>query len=345
MARSDSRMLPVPVLNERRRRAVMLRQSGMRMEQVCQLCELCANTVRAAVQAYEDGGWDAVAVQTHRGPDKGDGCLLDEQQQRAIQDLICHHTPDELELPFALWSRPAVASLIAREYGKTLPVRTVGRYLKRWGFTPQKPLDRAYEQDPAAVQRWLDEDYPAIARRAKAEGGEIYWGDETGLRSDDVRGRSYAPQGETPVVRPSHRYENVGLISAVTNKGAVRWMVLRKAINTALLIAFLQRLAREARRKVFLVLDNLKVHKAPEVLEWLDKHRDKIEVFYLPSYSPELNPDELLNADLKAAITTKAPTRRKGELKKAVVRHLHRIANSPERVKKYFEHAPVKYAA
>jgi transposase len=345
MERSDSRLLPVAVLNERRRRAVVLRLNGMTLDEVSQLCELSRNTVIEAMKAYREGGWDAVPVREHRGPAKGEGCLLDERQQEVIQGLICEHTPDEVGLPFALWNRAAVAALIERECGKALPVRAVGSYLQRWGFTPQKPLDRAYEQDPAAVQRWLDEEYPAIARRAKTECGEIYWGDETGLRSDDVRGRSYAPQGETPVVRPCHRYENVGLISAVTNRGAVRWMVLRKAINTALLIEFLRRLAREARRKVFLILDNLKVHKVPEVEDWLKQHREKIEVFYLPSYSPELNPDELLNADLKAAITTKAPARRKGELKKAVVRHLHRIAKSPDRVKKYFEHVPVRYAA
>lgn len=160
-----------------------------------------------------------------------------------------------------------------------------------------------------------------------------------------MRGRSYAPRGETPVVRPCHRRENLGLISAVTNRGTVRWMVMDKAVNTAILIEFMQRLTRDAQRKVFLILDNLKVHHAPPVVEWLDKHRERIEVFYLPSYSPELNPDELLNADLKEAVTKKAPARRKGELKKAVISHLRRIAKSPGRVKKYFEHAPVKYAA
>jgi hypothetical protein len=178
-----------------------------------------------------------------------------------------------------------------------LAVRTAGKYLKRWGYMPQKPLNKAYEQDPVAVQPWLDEEYPAIARRAMAEGGEIYWGDETGLRSDDVHGRSYALQGHTPVVRPNHRREKAGLVSAVTNRGVLRWMVLDKAIDTALLIQFMKPLTLDAERKVFLILDNLKVHKAPDVKEWLAKHRQKIEVFYLPPYSPELNPDELLNAD------------------------------------------------
>ncbi|HYD60425.1 MAG TPA: IS630 family transposase [Noviherbaspirillum sp.] len=345
MERSDSRLLPVAALNERRRRAVKLRLSGMKLKEVCALSELSKGVVIAAFQAYQRGGWDAVAVQEHRGPEKGTGCIFNEQQQRTIRGLIHAHTPDQLGLPYALWSRSAVSALIEKQYGMVLPVRTVGSYLQRWGFTPQRPLNKAYEQNPAAVQAWLNEEYPRIARRAKEEGGEIHWGDEAGLRSDDVRGRSYAPRGETPVVRPNHRRENVGLISTVTNRGTVRWMVLHKAINAVLLIAFLQRLAGEAGRKVFLILDNLKVHHAPPVVAWLAEHRDRIEVFYLPSYSPELNPDELLNADLKEAVTKKAPARHKGELKKAVISHLRRIGKLPGRVKKYFQHPLVKYAA
>jgi hypothetical protein len=135
------------------------------------------------------------------------GRFLSAKQEAEAGDLIRRHTPDALDLPFALWSRA---------------VRTMGTYLARWGFTAQKPLRRAYEQDPAAVRRWLRRDYPAIAARAKAEGGAIFWGDETGLRSDDVRGRGYAPPGRTPEVRVNHRRANLGLISAVTNKGELR---------------------------------------------------------------------------------------------------------------------------
>lgn len=182
MERSDSRLLPVAALNERRRRAVTLRLSGMKLKQVCALSELSKGVVIAAVQAYQRGGWDAVAVQAHRGPDKGAGCILDEQQQLAIRQLIHAHTPDRLDLPYALWSRPAVSALIEKEYGMTLPVRTVGSYLQRWGFTPQRPLDKAYEQNPAAVQAWLNEEYPAIARRAKMEGGEIHWRPNASIR-------------------------------------------------------------------------------------------------------------------------------------------------------------------
>jgi len=344
MKRQDSRTLPIPVLNERRRRAVKLRLSGMKLADVSAQTELSPTTIIAACKAHAAGGWKAVAVR-RRGRSVGDGRRLTAQQESEIQRLIRERTPDQLKMPFALWSRGAVRELMYARFGIDVPVRTVGHYLKRWGFTPQKPIKRAYEQRPAEVRRWLDEDYPAIARRAKDEGAEIHWGDETGLRSDDVRGRGYAPRGQTPVIRVNQRRENVSLISTVTNQGKVRWMVLNGAMNTDKMIAFLKRLIKDAQRKVFLIVDNLRVHHAKLVKAWLAEHVDQIEVFYLPSYSPELNPDECLNADLKAAVTTQAPVRRKGQLKKATMAHMRKLHNSPVRVMKYFEHRPVRYAA
>ncbi len=266
-------------------------------------------------------------------------------QEAAVRRLICDKTPDQMKMPFALWSRTAVAQLIAARYGIALPVRTLGHYLKRWGFTPQKPMSKAYEQRPTDVQRWLDDQYPVIAARAKAEQAEIHWGDETGLRSDDVRGRSYAPKGATPAVRVNSKRENLNLISTVTNQGKVRWMVLDGALNAKMLIAFFKRLIKDAKRKIVLILDNLRVHHARLVKTWLAEHTDEIEVFYLPSYSPELNLDEMLNADLKAAVTSKAPARTKGQLHKMTVSHMRKLQKSPERVKKYFQHKPVRYAA
>lgn len=331
-------------LAERRRRAVRLREQGMLVNDVARECELSRGTVIAAHKSYRSGGWAEVALKP-RGRPKGVGRRLSSEQEREIQKLICDKTPDQIKMPYALWSRTAVMELIAQRFKTKLPVRTVGLYLERWGFTPQKPMKKAYEQRPVEVKAWLDNSYPVIAQRAKAEGAEIHWGDETGLRSDDVRGRSYAPKGETPVVRVNSKRENVGLISTVTNQGKVRWMVLDGALDSDQLITFLKRLVKDAKRKVFLILDNLRVHHARLVKAWLAKHQDEIEVFYLPSYSPELNPDEMLNADLKQAAAAKAPARTKGQLLKVTTSHLRKLQKSPERVKRYFEHAPVKYAA
>ena len=344
MKRQDSRHLSIDVLNERRRRAVKLRLSGMKLAEVSAQTELSAPTIIAAHKAYLGGGWKAVAVK-RRGRRVGEGRRLTAEQERAIRRMIVEKTPDQLKLEFALWNRVAVRELIEAQFGLLLPVRTVGHYLKRWGFTPQKPIRRAYEQRPAEVQRWLETDYPAIAKRAKREGAEIHWGDETGLRSDDVRGRGYAPRGQTPVIRVNHRRESLSLISTVTNQGKVRWMAFEGAMNAQKLIGFFKRLVKDAPSKVFLILDNLRVHHALKVKAWLNKHHDLIEVFYLPSYSPELNPDECLNADLKAAVTTKAPARTKRQLTKATVSHMRKLQKSPTRVRKYFEHRPVRYAA
>jgi transposase len=280
-----------------------------------------------------------------RGGSVGMGRTLSPEQETAIQKLICDRTPDQLKMPYALWTRSAVGELVAQQFGVKLPVRTVGHYLKRWGFTPQKPIRKAYEQRPAEVKAWLGKDYPAIAVRAKTEGAEIHWGDETGLRSDDVRGRCYAPKGQTPVVEVCRNRESLSLISAVTNQGKVRWMVFGGALNAKILIGFFKRLIRDAQRKVFLILDNLRVHHARVVREWLEAHRESLEVFYLPSYSPELNPDECLNADLKQAVTSKAPARTKGQLKQVTLSHLRKLSKSPLRIQKYFQHAPVRYAA
>jgi transposase len=235
--------------------------------------------------------------------------------------------------------------LIQRQYGIRLAVRTTGTYLARWGFTAQKPLRRAYEQQPAAVRDWLRHEYPMIVARVRRARGVIFWGDETGLRADDVRGRSFAPRGKTPVVRRNQRRIGLGLISAVSNRGELRWKVLDGAIKAPVLIGFLQRLIRDARRKVFLILDRLPVHRAAVVREWLAQHKAKIEVFYLPSYSPGLNPDEGLNAGLKQNVTRKAPIRSKQQLKQAAISHMRRLAKSSARVRSFFHQKPVRYAA
>jgi transposase len=235
--------------------------------------------------------------------------------------------------------------LIWQRFGVRLAVRTMGTYLARWGFTAQKPLRRAYEQDPAAVRRWLRGDHPAIAARAKKEGGTVFWGDETGLRSDGVRGRSYAPRGRTPEVRANHQRANLGLISAVTNKGELRWMVLEGAIKAPSLLCFLARLVRDVAQKVFLILDRLPVHRSAKLRAWLAGREAEIEVFYLPGYSPELNPDEGLNGDLKQAVTRKEPARSKAQLKRAVVGHMRKLSKLPHRVRSFFRHETFRYAS
>jgi transposase len=344
MKHVDMRKLPAAAQEERRRQVIGLRERGLSYRAIAAQVGLSQTGVFDICQRFAAAGAKGLVSQP-RGRQPDEQRLLDAAQEAKVRRLICRHTPDELDLPFALWCRAAVRAVIWQRCGVALAVRTVGKYLARWGFTAQKPLRRAYEQNPAAVRRWLRRDYPAIVAAARRVGGIIFWGDETGLRADDVRGRSYAPRGRTPVVRVCHRRAGLGLIAAVSNRGAVRWMVLDGAVNAPALIRFLQRLIREVPRKVFLILDRLRVHRAGRVRDWLTEHQTKIEVFYLPAYSPELNPDEGLNADLKQVVTRKAPARSKQQLKRAIVSHMRRLSQSPARIRSYFRHKPVRYAA
>lgn len=286
------------------------------------------------------------ALKVNRGGRKpGEGRQLTKEQEKAIRGMVVDKTPDQLKMPYALWTRKAVMELIKRQTGIDMPIRTVGEYLKRWGFTPQKPVKRAYEQNPKAVQRWLDEEYPEIKARARREDAEIYWGDETGMRNDSQHERGYAPKGRTPVVRLNAKRTSTNMISAITNQGKVRFRVFDGSMNTDILIDFCKRLIKSAQRKVFLVLDNLRVHHARIFNAWLAEHAEEIEVFYLPSYSPELNPDEYLNCDLKAGVHGGKPARDKKQLKKKVVSHMRMLQKKPGRVARYFAHQKIRYAA
>lgn len=340
----DMRKLTREARYERRVQVIRLRKAGRTYDEIATLTGLSRTGVFDICKRHAASGSSALH-DAAGGRKLGEQRLLSPAQEALVQKLIADKTPDQLKMPYALWSRAAVAELIEQRFGLKLKVRTMGMYLQRWGFTPQKPMRKAYEQSPAAVKKWLDEDYPALAQRARAEGAEIHWGDESGLRSDDVRGRSDAPRGETPVVRVPNKRHGLSIISTVTNKGQMRWRIFDGALNSTILNDFFKRLIKGQKKKVFLILDNLRVHHSKPVKHWLAQHAEYIEVFYLPSYSPELNPDEMANADLKQAVTKLAPARTKLQLVKATARHLRSVQRQPQRIKKYFEHDPVRYAA
>lgn len=325
-------------------RAVQLRRQGHSRTAIGEMLEAHRNTIGRWVAGHKAGGVKALQIRK-RGRKEGEKRRLSLPQEKAVQAMICEKTPDQLKLAFALWTRRAVCELVEREYDIRLPVRTCGEYLARWGFTPQKPARRAYEQNPQAVAAWMAQTYPAMARRAKAEGAEIHWGDETGVRSDCQHGRSYAPRGHTPVVRLRARRFSSNMISTVTNQGKVRWMIYRETLSSAVFIRFLERLSKDAARKVFLIVDNLKVHHSAPVKAWLLEHAAQIEVFYLPSYSPERNPDEYLNGDLKTAVTSTTPAHNLEQLENKVIRHMRKLQKSPKHVASYFRNQYVQYAA
>lgn len=345
MEREDARKLSPEAQHERRRQVVRAFKRGVNRRQISRDVGLSYSSVRMIVDRYEKSGLSGIQS-GRRGRPAGSCRTLTAEQEVQIQQLICDKRPEQLKLNFALWTRAAVMMLIERECAIKLPVRSVGEYLKRWGFTPQKPIRRAYEKSPVAVEKWLVETYPEIKQRAKQEEAEIHWGDETAVVNTDVRGRGYAPRGETPVAYVvGGTRQKLSMISTVTNQGKTSWMIIDGNFNHLRLIEFFEALIKQAGRKVFLVLDNLGVHHCAPVKKWLAEHVELIEVFYLPSYSPELNPDERLNGDLKQAIETRVPCRTKDKLLQAATHHMKDIESKPERIKAFFKDPIIEYAA
>ena len=277
-------------------------------------------------------------------PRRGKGALSAEEAQQA-RAWIVEQTPDQLDLPFGLWTSRAVRELIARRLGQQLGLTAVQLYLQRWGLTLQKPLVRARQRQPAAIAAWLATSYPAIAKWAKAMRAVIYWGDETGISNQDQIGRSYAPKGQTPVITRSTKRITRSMISAVSNRGLMRFMLYEGALNADRFIAFLRRLIKDAGQKVILIVANLKVHKAHKVQAWVTSHAHEIEIFYLPSYAPDHNPSEYLNNDLKQQLRQQPQSGSEQELVERTRSVLRAIQRSPQRIRAYFRPEPVRYAA
>ena len=327
-----------------RLRGINLIKSGETQKKVASIFGVRTSTVNSWVKSYKEEGLRGLKDKS-RGVKSEDKKLLSAKLEKEIQRMITDTMPDQLKLPYALWTRKAVKELIEREFGITLAINTMGDYLRSWGFSPQRPKKKAYEQCSKKVQLWLDQEYPAIKERAKKEKAIIHWGDETGIRNSNQHGRSYAPKGRTPVKLSMSKRFSVNMISSVTNQGLVEFMIYSGSMNADRLIEFMNQLTKNKPKKVFLILDNLRVHHSKIVKAWVEKNKAKIEIFHLPSYSPEKNPDEYLNCDLKYGLSTKPSPRNEEQLKNNVEDHMVMLQMNQDRVKKYFEHEEIRYAA
>jgi len=345
MQARDFRSIGRPAQEELRRRAlVLLTQEGLSQAAAARAVGVHRQTVNIWLKRYRERGEEGVLDGRRVSPRRGKG-LLTAGEAGKVRGWIADKTPDQLKLPFALWTSRAVRDLIALRFDKRLGLSTVQLYLQRWGMTPQKPLARARECRPAAITAWLESIYPTIAKRAKAEKAVIYWGDETGISNQDQIGRSYAPRGRTPVVARTAKRIAQSMISAVSNRGLMRFMLYDGALNAACFIAFLRRLIKDAGQKVVLIVDNLKVHRARTVTAWVASHAHEIALCYLPPYAPEHNPDEYLNNDLKQKLRQKPQPGSEDELVATTRSALRAIQRSPERVRGYFKPPSVRYAA
>jgi transposase len=338
----DFRSLPAEAQEDIRRRAVSAVRQGRTRGEVAELFGVTRQAVWGWMRLYKEGGAKALAAQP-RGRHKG-GTLKPWQAAQVVR-LVRDHCPDQLKLPFYLWTREAVGELIQRKFGLDRSVWTVGRYLSDWGLTPQKPTRRAFEQNPEAVRRWLRETYPSIRAKAKREGAVILWGDEMGMRSDHATGRSYGVRGQTPVIPGTGQRFGCNMISAITNRGHLYFMVFKKRFVAAVCLEFLKRLIRQVPQKVYLILDGHPVHRARRVVRWIEENRYQLRVFFLPGYSPELNPDELLNQDVKSNAVGRMRPGSQHEMITTVRSYLRRTQAHPEIVANYFQEEHVRYAA
>src|SRR5919199_2852050 len=345
MEARDFRSIGRPAQEALRRRALFLiEREGTTQAQAARAVGVHRQTVNVWLKRYRERGEDGVLDGRRVSPRGGKGLLAAEEAGQ-VRGWIADGTPDGLGLPFVLWTSRAVRELVERRFGKRLAPSTVRLYLRRWGMTPQKPLARAEERSPAAIAAWLERDFPAIAKRARAAKAAIYWGDETGISNQDQVGRSWAPKGETPVVARTAKRIARSMIAAVSNRGLMRFMLYDRALDADRFVDFLRRLVRDAGRKVILIVDNLEVHKAGKVTAWVESHRHEIELVYLPPYAPDHNPAERLDNDLKQQLRQQPQPDGKDELINSARSVLRTIQRSPERVRAYFRPEPVRYAA
>jgi transposase len=345
MADKDARSLPGTAQAALRNRAVQAVLDGMTQAEAARVFRVHPNAVNRWMKRYREGGWDGLA-ERRRGRRPGEQPALSERQQQQIMALVRDATPDHLGLSGFLWTREAVAELIAQRYGVWLARTTVGGYLRGWGFSPQRPQRRALEQDPVAVGRWLAEEFPAIRARARREGGLVWWLDEMGVRSDAAAGRSWAPVGQTPVVKRTGKRFRVNMISVISNAGMLRFRLFVGSFSGAVFIDFLRRLLRDCgERKVHLIVDGHPVHRAKLVSAWVGRRADRIELHFLPGYSPELNPVELLNNDVKANAAGRRRPRSAGELRNELHGYLRRRQRQPAVLVRFFDHPTTRYAA
>ena len=346
MEKIDARKLTPREIIEKRKIVVKLREKGMSNNEVAQIVGISPQTTSLYYSNYKKYGKDSFKVK-YAGRPKGAGKRLSAMEEKRIIRLLIDKTPKQLKFKFALWTREAVKQLIKHELKKELPISTVGHYLKQWQFTSKKPIKRAYERKDEKTQKWLNEEYPKIKKQAKEENADIWWADETSCVSLPTNLKGYAPKGSKikPILEHPAKKFRINMISAITNTGKSMFALYDESINVDRFIDFMQKVIDSNDKKVYLIVDNLRVHHAKRVSAWIEEHNQQIAIFYLPPYSPEFNPDEYLNQDYKRnANKHYIPTNQK-ELRDNTLNHMIALQNNPQKIANFFKHPSVNYAA
>ena len=344
--RNDARKVDQKTLQFLRNRTIKLREAGHSNKEVAAILGVAVETTSRWYSSYKKNGRKAIKVKKVGRPKNTGKILTNKQEQRIIRKLI-DTTPQQLKFKFALWTREAVKTLIKRELGIDMSISTVGYYLKRWQFTSKKPIKRAYERKDENTKKWLNEEYPKIKEEAKKENADIWWADETACVSLPTNLKGYALIGSKhkPVLSHPAKKFKVNMISAITNTGKTMFSLYDESINIDRFIDFLQKVINSSDKKVYMIVDNLRVHHAKLVKAWIEEHKEHIAIFYLPPYSPESNPDEYLNQDYKRNANKNNIPKNKEELKINTLNYMNDISKNQKKVANFFKHPSIVYAA
>jgi len=328
-------------LSELRKQGVLQVQSGTSPEVVAMGLGINRTTIYDWLALYRSGGWDALKAKKRGGRRR----KLNGKAMAWVYRVVAMKNPLQMKFAFALWTIDMIRKLINDKFAIALSKASVNRLLDQLGLSAQKPLWRAYQQNPEALEAWLKCDYPKIKRMAAKNGAEVFFGDEAGVRSDHHSGTTWAPKGKTPVVSSTGARFGFNIISAVSARGALRFMIVEGSVGAGTFIDFMKRLLIGATKPVYLIVDGHPSHKAKMVREWIEAQAGRIRLFLLPGYSPDLNPDELVWNNLKNHGLGKRVYSSKEEMKKIVISHMRKLQQLPQVIRGFFRKPSTIYTA
>jgi transposase len=341
MTKRDARHLDHKTLEEIRIRAVEQVQSGESPEDVIRTLGFSRSCIYTWLARYRAGGWGALKAKALLGrPMK-----IKAHQMKWLYQAVTQHNPLQYRFEFALWTRDMIQVLLRERFGLGLSLSSVGRLLRQLGVSCQRPLFHAFEQDPSRVEAWKRDEFPAIQALAKQQNAEIWFGDESGLRSDYHAGTTWGAKGRTPVVPHTGNRFSLNMLSVVNARGQLRFMVHEGRLNGAVFVEFLNRLMYQAPRPIFLVLDGHSAHRSRLVRDYVQSLGGRLRLFFLPPYSPELNPDEQVWNHVKHHGVGRMFAVGKGHLRALIQAKLRRLQKSPWLVRSFFLLPDTHYAA
>lgn len=339
-AKTDLRRLTHAELTEFRKQAVCQVQEGVPVDDVCRGMGVSRSALFGWLALYRSGGWDALRADKRGGRKP----KLDSAAMRWVYELVTERDPEQLKFPFALWTCPLVAEAIRRELGVRLSRWSVMRLLRQLGLSPQRPLRRAYQQKAEAVAEWKSKTYPEIRKEARRAGAEIYFADESSVRSDYHSGTTWAPKGETPVVKSTGARFSINMIGAATARGKLRFQTFKGTMTGPVFIGFLQRLCKDVDRPVFVIVDGHPVHRSRKVREYVEDTKGGLRLFFLPGYSPELNPIEQAWNHAKRHNVGTRIVKGPDQLRRLAISALRKLQKLPALVMGFFRHPECAYA-